>query len=99
MMKPAVIDIEAINERTKQQRREACENADGWDLTCQGWAETDDYIVVLCPKCEKRTAAWYNRPDGIPKSITDNCDNCDHVFELEVEWETVTNIVDIEIVK
>jgi hypothetical protein len=92
-----VIDIGAINERTKQRRREACENADGWDLAHHGWSDGDDcYIVVLCPACQQRTAAWYDASDGLPASIADNCDHCDKEFELKVQWETVSNIIDVE---
>lgn len=91
-----VIDIQAIETRHKALRREACESADGWDLARSGWDESGDYVVVLCPKCEKRTAAWYDRSDGLPESVMDNCDNCDEEFELKVEWEVDVHISHVE---
>ncbi len=92
----AVIDIDTINERISRRRREACDSADGWDLARSGWDDVGDYIVVLCPKCEKRTAARYDRSDGLPESVEDNCDNCDEEFELKVEWEVDVHIVGVE---
>jgi hypothetical protein len=88
--------VEAINERIAQRRREACEKADAWDMSNHGWNDDGDYIVVLCPKCKKRTAARYDRSDGLPESVEDNCDNCEEEFELKVEWEIDVRITHVE---